>query len=110
MGILSEIYTLRRAIDSINKRCFDGQQSLFPPVAEGFDKLQTSLEELVDIYNDDLADSIERAERLLKEAGKGSQKSAPPFDLAGSVETVQEPAHQLAFMVDMAKADALRRN
>lgn len=71
LGFLSEIYTLRKAIDSINKRYFDGRQCMFPPLADGFDKLLTSLEELVDIYNDDLADSIEPAERLLNEAGKG---------------------------------------
>ena len=44
LGILPEIYILRGAIDSISQHYFDGQQSLFPTVAEGFDQLVALVE------------------------------------------------------------------
>jgi len=104
MCYLPEISTLRRAIDSINQRYFDGQQILFPAVAEGFDQLLALAEKTVDIYNDALAGDIERLERLL-----GGQDESPlTIDLAGLIENVQGAAmEQVAYMVDMAKADAL---
>ena len=37
-GILPEIYTLRKAIDSIDKRYFDGHQALVAPLAEKFNQ------------------------------------------------------------------------
>jgi len=108
LGFLSEIYTLRTAIDSINHRYFDGQQTLFPPVAEGFNQLLTSLEEVVDIYNEDLAGDVERVEKLLNEEGDWRQASPLMVDLEGLIENTQSAAkEQVAFMVDMAKADAL---
>ena len=54
LGFLPEIYALRRAIDSIKQRYFDGQQPLFPAVAEGFDQLLDLVEKTVGIYNDAL--------------------------------------------------------
>jgi len=108
IGFLPEIYALRRAIDSINQRYFDGQQTLFPPVAQGFNQLLTSLEKVVDIYNEDLAGDIERVERLLNEAGNGQHTTLLTINPEGLVENVQVAAkEQVAYMVDMAKADAL---
>ena len=52
LGFLLEIYSLSRAIDSINQRYIDGQQTLFPTVAEGFGQLLVLVEKLVDIYKD----------------------------------------------------------
>jgi len=108
LGFLSEIYTLRRAIESINKRYFDGQETLFPPVGEGFDQLLDSLEKVVDIYNEDLAGDFERVERLLNEGGDGHQPYLLTLNLEELIENTQVAAKgQVAFMVDMAKADAL---
>ena len=55
-----------------------------------------------------LAGDIERSERLLMETGEGQNQSPLTMDLAGLVETVQGSAReQVAYLVDMAKADAL---
>ena len=108
LGFLPEIYTLRSAINSIKQRYFDGQQTLFPEVAEGFGQLLAWVEKLVDIYNEALAGDIERLERLLVETGDVQDESPLTIDLAGVIESVQGAAwEQVAYMVDMAKADAL---
>ena len=104
LGFLPEIYTVRRAINSISQRYFDGQEGLFPDVAEGFDQLFASVEKLVGIYNEALAGEIERLEMLLIETGAGQDKSPLTIDLAGLIENVQGAAReQVAYMVDMAK-------
>jgi len=55
-----------------------------------------------------MAGSIERVERLLNETGDEQTASRLKIDLAGLIENVQGAAKgQVAFMVDMAKADAL---
>jgi len=104
LGFLPEIYTQRKAIDSIKQRSFDGQQILFPNSAEGFDQLLALVEKTVGIFNDALAGDIERLERPLD----GSRGSPLSIDLDGLVEAVQGAAKkQIAYVVDMAKADAL---
>ena len=55
-----------------------------------------------------MAGSIERVEKLLNETGDEQTASRLKIDLAGLIENVQGAAKgQVAFMVDMAKADAL---
>jgi len=108
LGFLPEIYTLRKAIDSISQRYFDGQEALFPEVAEGFEQLLALVEKLVGVYNEALAGDIERLESLLSETRDGQDESPVTIDLAGLVDNVQGSAReQVAYMVDMAKADAL---
>jgi len=108
LGFVPEIYSLRRAIASINQRYYDGQKIMFPTVAEGFDELLNLVEKTVGIYNDALAGDIERLERLLNETGDGQDESSLKIDLPGLIESVQRAAmEQVAYMVDMAKADAL---
>ncbi len=64
------------------------------------------VEKLVDIYNESLAEDIERLEKLLAETGR-QEESTLAIDLAG-LENVREAAgDQIAYMVDMAKSDAL---
>ena len=58
LGFLPEIYTLRRAIDTIKQRYFDGQQPFFPAVAEGFDQLLDLVKKTVGVYNDVLARTL----------------------------------------------------
>jgi len=108
LGFLTEVYILRSAIDTINQRYFDGQQSLFPGVAEGFSELLALMEKTVGIYNDSLAGEIERLECLLNETGHRQDESPLSIDLAGLIENVQVAAQaQVAYLVDMAKAEAL---
>ena len=103
-----EIYTLRRAVDSVAQRYFDGQQTLFPDVVDGSDQLVALVEKKVGIYNDALAGDIERLDTLLMETRDGQRESPLPIDLAGLIENAQGAARgQVAYMVDMAKADAL---
>ena len=102
------IGSLRGAIDSINQRYFDGQQILFSDSEEGLDQLLALVEKTVDIYNDALADDMERLERLLYETGDGQDESPLSIDQTGLFEAVREAVvDQVAYMVDMAKADAL---
>jgi len=108
LRVLLEIYTLREANESIDQRYFEAQGILFPSFARGFHQLLSLMEKTVGIYNEDLAGSIERLEKLLNETGNG--KDAPPLtiNLAGLIEDTQVAAkEQVAYMVDMAKADAL---
>ena len=108
LGFLPEIYILSRAINSISQRYFEGQDPLFSEVSDGFGQLLALVEKLVNIYNEALAGDIERSERLLMEPGEGQNQSPLTIDLAGLVETVQGSAReQVAYLVDMAKADAL---
>ena len=108
LGFLAEIYTLNRAVDSISQRYCDGQEGLFPTMAEGFDQLLALVEKLVGIYNEALAGDIERLERLLIETGDEQDESPLTINLAGLIGIVQGAARkQVAYMVDMAKADAL---
>ena len=95
-------------IDSINRRYFEGHDVLFPAVAEGFDQFLALVENTVGIYNEVLADRIERVEILLIEAGDGQDKSPLTIDLATLVERVQGAAkEQASYLVGMANADAL---
>ena len=104
LGFLPEIYALRGAIDSINQRYFDGQQILFSDSEEGLDQLLALVEKTVDIYNDALAGDIERLEKL----SEGQDGSPLMIDRARLVEAAREAVmDQVAYMVDMAKADAL---
>ena len=108
LSFLPEIYTLRRAINSISQRYFEGQQTLIRTVAEGFDQLLTLLEKLVGIYNEALAEDIERLERMISETGDRQDESPPTINLAGLLENAQGSAkEQVSYMVDMAKAEAL---
>ena len=77
-------------------------------MAGGFGQLLASAEKLFDIYNEALAGEIERLETLLIETGDGQDESPLTIDLAGLTENVQRAvSEQVAYMVDMAKADAL---
>ena len=108
LGFLPEIYTVRRAINSISQRYFDSQEGLFPDVAKGLDQLMVSAEKLVGIYNEALAENIECQGRLLIETREGQDETPLTIDVAGLIESVRGVAkEQVDYMVDMAKADAL---
>ena len=108
LRFLPEIYTLRKAISSINQRYFDGQDVLFPAESEGFDQLVALVEKLIANYNEDLAGSLERVEKLLDDAGDGHRESSLMIHLSGLILNVMGAAkEQVSYLVDMAKADAL---
>ena len=75
---------------------------------EAFSQLLALVEKTVGMYNDALVGDIERLEVLLNETGNGQTASPLRIDLAGLVEAVQGAAtEQVAYFVDMAKAEAL---
>ena len=64
------------------------------------------VEKTVAIYNDSLAEDIERLESLLVEDGQSA--SPLSIDRTGLVKAVPGAAkEQVAYLVDMAKAEAL---
>ena len=108
LRFLPEIYTLRGAVYSINQRYFKGLEVLFPAEAEGFVQLLALVEKMASNYNQDLADSIERVEKLLGEKKDGHQPSRLTIDLAELIESAQGAAKKrVSYLLDMAKADAL---
>ncbi len=75
---------------------------------EGFTDLMGYIKRLVDLYNRDLADGLDRLIALLSEAD--SQKSVEPFSLDVSAQdgpTEQPALHGAAYLVDMARVEAL---
>ena len=66
------------------------------------------VEKTVDIYNEDLAGSIEHVERPLSDTEGGRRASPLTINMTELIENVQAAAkEQVAYLVDMAKADAL---
>jgi hypothetical protein len=104
---LGELYSLRHAADAISQRYFDGHLVLFPSSAGELTKLVECLENLVKGYNEDFAHE------------PGHETCHAPEDLeaadlpnsigiAALEEAVARGARQhTAFLVDMAKAEAL---
>ena len=77
-------------------------------MAKGFEQLMVSAKKLVGIYNEALARDLEQLEKLLIKTGGDQDESPLSLDLAGLIEQVQGSViEQVAYMVDMAKADAL---
>ena len=62
----------------------------------------------VAIFNESLAEDVERLARLLAEQAEEQDKPLLTIDLAGLIESAQgADKEQVAYLVDMAKADAL---
>jgi len=107
---LIELYTLRRVINSVNQLYYEGQQALFPQAAHGFEELIGYIERLVDLYDRDMAEGLDRLIALLPKGD--SQKTVESFslDVSDLDELTEKPAkHETAYLVDMAKVDALDR-
>ena len=105
---LLELYTLRRVINSVNQLYYEGQQALFPEVAQDFDGLVDYIERLADLYNRNLAEGLDHLATLVP--GHDSSKSDGPFflDLSSLDKLSENPAkHQIAYLVDIAKVEAL---
>ncbi|MFQ6029982.1 MAG: hypothetical protein ACE5Q6_21115, partial [Dehalococcoidia bacterium] len=107
-GFLLELYTLRQVIDSINQRYFEGQQVLFPKVAEGFVELVDHTERLVELYNENLAEGLDRLATMLPEGEPGESNEPFSLDAEGLEKLSGKPvSHQVTYLVDMAKVEAL---
>ncbi len=105
---LIELYTLRRVINSVNQLYYEGQQVLFPQVSLGFEELVGYIERLVNLYNRDLGEGLDNLMALLREGD--SQKSDEPFSLdVSTLErlTEKQAKHDAAYLVDMARVEAL---
>jgi hypothetical protein len=104
---LCELYSLRHAADAIGQRYFDGHQLLFPAHTRSLARLVEVVEELVEGFNDAFAN--ESAQETDK-TPEGLQTTESPnvIDIAALKEAVKSAARQhTAFMVDMARAEAL---
>ena len=81
---------------------------LFPKAAEGFEELVGYVERLVDLFHRDLAEDLERLATIADEGD--FQKSDETFYLDSSIlEKLADglAEHQAAYLVDMAKVEAL---
>jgi hypothetical protein len=88
---LEELHDLRLAVITIIQRYFDGRDLLFPALTEGLNYLVKAMEVLVEMLNEDLAPKKwARADVTDVETRAGTAAAA-----------------QVAFLVDMAKAQAL---
>ncbi|MFQ6027585.1 MAG: hypothetical protein ACE5Q6_08840 [Dehalococcoidia bacterium] len=81
---------------------------LFPKLAQSFEELVDHTERLIELYNRNLAEGLDQLATLLPEGD--SQKSPESFCL--DVEALKMPAekpaaYQVAYLVDMAKVEAL---
>ena len=66
------------------------------------------VEKVINMFNESLAEDIERLECLIVETGDGQEEARLTIDLAGLMESAQVAAkEQVAYLVDMAKADGL---
>ena len=89
--LLIKLYAFRQAAGTISQRYFDGEEVLFPDLVRSLAELIKYVEELVATFNDEVAGKPEDKidlEALRQGAGKA---------------VVQ----QIAYLVDMAKAEAL---
>jgi hypothetical protein len=88
---LEELHGLRLAVMTISKRYFDGHDLLFPALTESLDYLINAMEALAEMFNEDL---------VLRKGARADV--ATVGGMAGDIS-----AAQVAFLVDMARAEAL---
>jgi len=89
--LLTKLYTFRQAAATISQRYFDGEEVLFPDLVRSLAELIKYTEELVAMFNDEVAvkhDDTMDIEALRQGAGK-------------------VVSQQISYLVDMARADAL---
>ena len=81
---------------------------LFPKVAQRFEELVDHTERLVNLYNRNLAEELDRLAALLPD-GESEQLNAPfVLDVSPQGGATQRAGnHQVAYLVEMAKVEAL---
>ena len=105
---LAELYALQLDFDSVNKRYLDGQSGLFPDSTHALSHLVEQAEKLVKAYNRVLAADLE----LLAGTAGGSDavesENRHAIDISNLHGKTQEAStYPAAYLVDMAKAEAL---
>ena len=105
---LTELYTLRGAINSVNRCYFDGRQTMFPNMAKCFDRVVACVERLVGGFNGDIDSGPDG--RRWQRGRKGSESGLSSLTIALeslAISTASAVTNQVAYLVDMAKAEAL---
>ena len=88
---------MRDAIAFVSRKYFDGHEMLFSEVADGFNVTVKYLEELAEMYNDEVMSM-----------GRHKHRNGRLIDPASlQAECAQSSAAHIAYLVDMAKAEAL---
>ena len=90
---LTELYGYRQSINSIRQNYFDSQPILFPDLNQDLGEIITDTEELASIFNEVFTDLFQLSERIDLEAIRQSAR--------------QRAKARMAYIVDMAKAEAL---
>jgi hypothetical protein len=106
-SFLFELYSLRQAADAISQKYFDGYQVPFPAVAEEFARLIGCLEELVEGYNEDFANELGQETSLAPEGLEAAKRSSLINTAALDKDVPPGARQHTAFLVDMARAEAL---
>lgn len=105
---LTELYSLRQANETIGKRYFDGRQVLFNDEVESIVDLVSLAENLVEFYNEVLAVRFESHAEVLRETRSEVQSIRWVINLADVTNEINRSANdRVAYVVDMAKAEAL---
>jgi hypothetical protein len=105
---LGELYVLQVTFDSINKRYFYGQSGLFTGGSHALSQMVEQAEKLVDLYNGNLAAGLE----LLDSAVDGPDVQESEYHQTINLSVLRRrtegaASSQAAYLVDMAKAEAL---
>jgi hypothetical protein len=104
---LCEVFSIRQAADAISQKYFDGYQVPFPAVAEEFARLIGCLEELVEAYNEDFANELGQETSLAPEGLEAAKRSSLINTAALDKDVPPGARQHTAFLVDMARAEAL---
>jgi hypothetical protein len=110
--LLSRLYTLRYAISSISQRYFDSTEILFPHQAEELGVLVRETERIVTVFHETLVADLEQHRRLWARVRPEDPVQQPHSGISIDCEALEwsvqkQAAAEVAYLVDMAKAEAL---
>ena len=94
---LRGLYSMRDAIAFVSRKYFDGHEMLFSEVADGFNVTVKYLEELAEMYNDEVMSMGRPNRRNGRLIGSASLQA----------KCAKSSVAHFAYLVDMAKAEAL---
>ena len=81
---------------------------LFSKAGQSFEDLVGYIERLVDLYNRDLAEGLDRLIAILPEGDSHKSDETFSLDLCTLHELTEKPAtHDAAYLADMARVEAL---
>jgi hypothetical protein len=110
--LLSRLYTLGESISSISQRYFEGNEILFPQQAEELGVLVRETERIVGVFHETLASDLEQHQRLWAKGRSEATATPSHTGISKDCEALDRDAHkhaagEVAYLVDMAKAEAL---